>query len=783
MKRRIGLVQTCVISALLSGAGWVSTGALAQTATTANRAAASTDALAQADPVPYWWFHGTVEAGGRFFLNNPLRNGSAYLGQNSLAKYYTYSTIKPGPFSDISLATGSNDGLYQIAAGGKNIGYSDQRYYLDMSKAGQHYLNLGWDQTPHVYSTSAQTPYRGVGTNALTLPSNCTSTTLNSSVVVPCLQQTDIGIRRDTASVDYRWTPNDSWDIRVDLTHRRRTGTQTDGIAGLVRAGGSQFSSTTQVTRPVADTTQNYGVNGEYVGTSAWGQRYTFKMGYSGSQYSNDLSSYTIQSPFCDPTTGVCGSPTLSPFARMSLPPSNQANSFNETLAADLPWKSRYVGTVSYTMMRQDAAFIPMTNNPAAPAALNVLPASSLNGAINTLLSNNVVTTQITPELRSKLTYRYYDFQNNTPEILFPSWTRLDNNAVTETAIRSLSMSYTKQNAGEELTWHPSRQWTLGTAYGYERYDWTRQSVDATNEHSGKVFADWKPTNWVTLRSSGYFAKRRYENYDYNNFVGNIQFPGTVVGNSFKIQPAYRQLMVDNRDRWKANFAVDIVVAPRLTITPTFKYQDDDYGLNPQNESGLRDSRSWNGGVDATYVVNPDTSFMAGYVREYYTRLLYGISSTSPTGVLGTGGVFSAQTDDRVTVDTFTALVRYAAIPDRLDTELRYTASRAIDHMNLNLGNGAIPAFGQYPDVTTWFQRLDATATYKLDPALVAQLGWIGEVKAKLHYAWERNSVSNWTNDPLAPFSPFVNDQSIWLAGNNPNYSVHLLAASIAWKW
>ena len=51
-----------------------------------------------------------------------------------------------------------------------------------------------------------------------------------------------------------------------------------------------------------------------------------------------------------------------------------------------------------------------------------VLPASSLNGAINTLLSNNVLTTQITPDLKSKLSYRYYDFDNNTPELLFADW-------------------------------------------------------------------------------------------------------------------------------------------------------------------------------------------------------------------------------------------------------------------------------------------------------------------------------------------------------------------------
>ncbi len=120
--------------------------------------------------MPYWWFSGTIEAGGRFFLNNPQRNGSVYLNQNSLAKYYEYSDIRPGPFVNVWMATGSKDGLYQIDIGGKNIGYDDQSYYLDASKAGEQYFNLSWDQSPHLYSTSARTPYLGVGTNMLTLP-------------------------------------------------------------------------------------------------------------------------------------------------------------------------------------------------------------------------------------------------------------------------------------------------------------------------------------------------------------------------------------------------------------------------------------------------------------------------------------------------------------------------------------------------------------------------------------------------------------------------------------
>jgi MtrB/PioB family decaheme-associated outer membrane protein len=749
-----------VIGAALGGAVLQSGRAFAQTAYSVN------GAWAQADPVPYWWFHGTIEAGGRFFLNDPQRNGSAYLGQKSLAKFYEYRDLRPGPIGNVWLAAGSRDGLYEVDVGGKNIGYDDQSYYLDASKAGEHYFNFSWDQTPHLYSTSAQTPYLGVGTNALTLDKRVANTGLYPTLN---FHQTDIGIRRDTASVQYRWTPTDAWDIQADFSHLRRTGTQVDGLTGFTgTTGGSPFSGATQVPKPVADTTQNYGLNGEYAGTSPWGQKMTFKLGYTGSQYNDDYAAYTVQNPLSPLPAGAFN------FAQVSLPPSNQANGFTGTLAADLPWNSRYAGTVSYTMMRQDAAFIPMSYN-----AAYALPASSLNGAINTLLSNNVLTTKITPELTSKLSYRYYDFHNDTPELYFPSWIRLDGTASdTSHFINSLSMAYTKQNASEELNWRPSREWNLGAAYGYERYDWTRADVNATNEHSGKVFVDWKPATWFTVRSSGYYSDRRYENYDYRGYVGNFEFPA-AASTSWRYQSSYRQLMIDNRETWKANFAVDVVAVRGLTLTPTFKYRDENYGVDPANQQGLQDSRSWSGGLDATYVINSNTSVMIGYMREYYTQLLYACSVAGTANGPGcnNNGV-QTLTNDKTVVDTVTALLRYAAIPDKLDTELRYTASRGKDRVNLF----PVAATGQFPDETTWFQRLDATATYKFDKEQVAQLGWKGDVKAKLHYVWERNSVDNWQNDSVAPYNTWATN-ALFMAYNNPNYNVHMLMASLAFTW
>ena len=776
MKRQVGLVRKCVLSAFLSSVAWAVPGMQALASDLPVKAPAAVE------PIPYWWFHGTVEVGGRFFLNDPQRNGSAYLGQQSLAKFYEYRDLRQGPFGLFWLSTGSRDGLYQVDVGGKNVGYDDQSYYLEASKAGQHYFNFDWDQTPHLYSTSAQTFYQGLGSGALTLPSGLRGVGGFGNIpfvaggtpsqINPFLYQTDIGIRRDTGAVAYRWTPTDAWDIKAEYSHMSRTGTQVDGIVGFGNIGGGG-SSATQVPKPVDDTTQNYGVNGEYAGTSPWDKKFTFKLAYNGSQYTDNLSSYLVQNPY---TGAPPATANQSPFARLSLPPGNQMNSVGGTLGAELPWKSRYAGTLNYTMMRQNEAFQPMSfQNPTFP-----LPASSLNGAINTLLSNNVITTRITSELTNKASYRYYNYNNSTPQLLFPSWISLDRTVANETAIQALVMSYNKQNAGDELVWRPTREWTVGATYGFERYNWTNYVAAATNENSGKVFADWKPTSWFTLRSSAYFSDRRSVNYDLASFTNN-QFPGTVATNGFKFSPSYRMLMIDNRERWKANVAFDMVVAPGVLITPTFKYQDDNYGLNPANQLGLTDARSWDAGVDLTYIINPQASVSFGYMYERLDQLVYNMNSTSPTAIPG-GSLFQ-QTNDRISVNTFTGVVRYAAIPDKLDTELRYTASRGIDNQNLLFMTGVLPTGGQFPDVTTWFQRLDATATYTFDKTQVAALGWKGEVKAKLRYAWERNSVNNWQQNPLMPTGNTGEPTLIYLASDNPNYNVHMMAASLAFTW
>jgi hypothetical protein len=188
-------------------------------------------------------------------------------------------------------------------------------------------------------------------------------------------------------------------------------------------------------------------------------------------------------------------------------------------------------------------------------------------------------------------------------------------------------------------------------------------------------------------------------------------------------------------------------------------------------------------GAELTYVLNPNTSFLFSYMHDRYDQQLR--TSIVSDGIkLTPANTYSSEIKDYV--DTFMGAVNYAVIPDKLDLRLSYTLAISSDSQPVVFGNGTLPATGQYPSVSTTWQRFDATARYKFDADDVRRLGWNGDVYAKLYYAWERNGATNWQNDLMQTYMYSVSSSTgymTWLAYDNPNYSVQLLAASLAFSW
>ncbi len=285
----------------------------------------------------------------------------------------------------------------------------------------------------------------------------------------------------------------------------------------------------------------------------------------------------------------------------------------------------------------------------------------------------------------------------------------------------------------------------------------------------------------MTARASWLYSLRRYNNYDYPNFVGIAQWPDG--GTTTRYLAAYRQFYLTNRDRNKGQLSLAVDLLPRLTVTPTVGWRYDDFNLNPLTELGMNKDHSWNAGVEVAYLVAPGTNFLFSYMYEDHRQLITSTNSTATP--FAAANYYSADVRDQV--NTFIVAVNHELIPNKLDVRLGYTFSFARNSQPLFFASGAGPGSGgQFTDVTTMFHRLEALARYKFDEALVQRLGWKGNVTAKLRYVWERNDVTNWQIDNMQTYM-YASDTSAgymnWMAYNNPNYNVHLIMAALAFAW
>jgi MtrB/PioB family decaheme-associated outer membrane protein len=755
-------------------------------------------------------YHGAAEFGWTYFTNrppsypgacsvSPVPNPAAVSkvvnptgitcpGLNNRAGYQTYGNVPSGGFLDFAnLSVGTKDGLYLAEVWAQHVGNNNQSYLLELSKAGVAYLSLGWDQSPHLYSTTAVTIWGGAP-NALTTPFNFGINPASTFAAQSAIQNqilanggiTSIGIQRNTGSVAYRATPTPDWDFNIEYSNTHRSGTQLQW--GIIEQGFG--SPALQMPKPVADTTQNVAASGEYVGTTLWGSKYNFKAGYSASRYQDDYSMFTFQNPFGN---GTAANPSLG---FMSLAPNNQAQTFTSTLGVDLPFKSRYMGTVSYTMMRQNDAFGPETVNLACcgPGGPPVL-AGSLNGAINTLLINNVVNTQVTSDVKSTFKFRYYDYMNDTPNQFISNYVLADvtlKNTLPDLPRIPLLVSYIKENASEDVAWRVNPWLTVGAIGGWERWDRDHMDANVTNEWSGKLYANARTWDIGTLRASAELDERRYQTYDYLDYVARVTYIGATETVNSSLM---RMFDMANRDRAKGSLLWQIDLPNGMSISPNVGFRFDNYNLDPTiGTFGVQQDNTWSAGADLAYTFIRGVNLLLSYTREQHAETLIGAqgSTVVGTGVTTTNVSYNAQMNDYV--DTFTASMNFELVPDRVDFKFSYTYVHDREVWNTGIiaaAAGQPSNFSPYPDVINDFQRIDAILKYRFDPDAVRKAGFTGDVVAKLRYTWERNAVTNWAdiNVPDVWFLDNSANRMLSMAAINPNYNVQMVVASLAVKW
>jgi MtrB/PioB family decaheme-associated outer membrane protein len=830
--------------------------------------AAITDEIAKENGGVKSW--GDIEFGGRYFIQRPSDIGRAWVTPSlrrpdpqSIAKFEEYGNVPEGfYFERLNIGGQTKDSEYFVDLRASDVANNNQRYIFDWGKTGVVSGTMSWDQIPHVYSTSAQNIWNGVGTTYLTTPifatlaagpntANGTAGTAISNAI-KANGVIKLGIERDKLETDNRWTPTPNWEFRGTYSTERREGTQISGVAW----SGVGNPTMVQVPRPVADTTQNGKASAERMGEWAYG-KYNIKVTGAISTFDNDYSSFVVQNPFTSsatPANGCASTFTAGspPCARISLMPSNQAYTGNITSGIDLPFHSRFMNTVQYTAMRQDEPFLSPTvdtggnfvtgvnNAPTAVGTIIANSAYSLNGEVNALLVNNVLTTQLTPDLKSSLRYRYYDNDNVTPRKSW-NWVSEDNAAgVTRT---NFGYSYTKQNASEDLTYHIMKNTSVGGSAGWERIDRDGREALRTDEYIGKLYGDSRWNDVGTFRASYQYSERRYDRYDPQAWYSVI-YPNGLAGASNNW--GERKFDLANRDRDKVTgiFTFDnIPFVPNLALSPSFGLRNDHYLTDPGSkiitnnirlttdaagtltnpaqyatsttyEMGLLKDNSWNGGIEAAYTFKPGTSLVLAYVHENFDKDLTGSNTLQNTGGVSAGCIGNANINAAGNVtpcaniatrwgsnmkeDVDTLIVGFnVALNDQFDFTTSYSIAFGKENWTAYDMSGnsscaaaatAAGACAPFPTVNTNLQRVDAVLKYKFDSETVTKLGFEGDVYWKLKYSWDHMRVDNWQNDLVTPYMYYLDSvatttRSTTMAAYNPNYDIHAVSTSINLKW
>src|SRR6185369_12999259 len=435
---------------------------------------------------------------------------------------------------------------------------------------GKQYFYLGFDQTPHLLSSSAKSIFGGVGSTTLTVDPaaraflqansnvaaqsqaqrNCIEAYLDGlanpggcSGVFPAtgspLTNIELKTMRDKFTTGYRNTMFDGWDFTADYSHEHRTGTRPLGIGfGLSTTSANPRPSTgaVEVPQPLDDRTQIVNGAGEYVGSTPWGSRWNTSLKYMGSFFSNNNKVLDVQNPFCV----TCNNST------------------------DIPiFKTRYTTTLQYMMFRQDDPFINTNTN--GQVALAAYPRASLGGEVNAFLTNNTFYSHLTHDLTNTLKVNYYDRKDNTPPITFTNYAYSDTGTATTAPLTRLPSSYTKFVIEDIAKWQINRAWAFGVGPFFERFSFQNGEVDATNEWGIKSFVNWTPYTWLTARSSLDASKRRYGNWlaatSATDFAAN----------------AMRYFFVNNRDRVKGSTVVEVQVTRDIVVSPNGGLRWDNY--------------------------------------------------------------------------------------------------------------------------------------------------------------------------------------------------------------
>jgi len=627
---------------------------------------------------------------------------------------------------------------FQVAA--DNVGWRDGRYLGMLERAGRFTVTGSWDRIPQFYSVDTKTPYTANGAT-LTLDDATQRSIQNAqatlSAYVPQAPQFDLVERRDTGIVGA--------SINATKQLQLTTSFKTQKHVGELPWGASfGFSNDVEVALPYTSRTNDFNMGAEWSN-----QRNMLRVAYDGSWFTNNDDTLVWDSPLrIDDSSSAPGR------GRMSLWPSNQAQTISVGGSSKLARRTQLTGFVSYGLWSNDSELQPFTINSQLPVI--ALPRQTAEAEAHVFSTNIGIVSRPADEWRVTARLRTYNFDNQMPATTITDYVSYDSSVNTSHTNGPFVYSHARGTLTADATWTGLKAVALGAGYTRNHSGYVHRIYGDTDEDVFTLTADAVTLPWGSVRAQAEFSDRTGSGLDEASLV--------QIGE----QPKLRHYDVANRQRRKFTGQLDLFPSDVWSLSVNAGVGNDDYD---DSYFGLQESSFRVAGVALDFQRPNGLGAGASYSYERYAG--FQVSRSAGSDVEAADPARDWTTDSSENVHYFSLFLT----PPRMgrNTEARlvydYSDARANYVYGIAPGSPLVPP-NQLPEAYNTLQELRAELRHRLSSRLAVTVS----------YAFEKFRVYDFAMDPSV-VDGIVQPSSLVLGYVYRPYTTHSAVVSLLYFW
>lgn len=543
---------------------------------------------------------------------------------------------------------------------------------------------------PRYQFDDTATPYDGVGSDSLTLPSGWvrSGSTQDMTALDDTLRKQDINQTRRTLGAGVELLPWQKLNFTIDYRRSVLDGTRIQR--------GAFLTSATELTQPIDFTTDELQLGVGYAGAS-----WNVDVSYLGSFFRNDESGYAWDNAYTTGNVdrGVQAQPADNDFQQVAL-----------SAAWHGAGRTTLTGRIATGRMEQEEQFLPFTVNP--NLTTQPLPRENLTGKVDTTNVYLRATSSPWRPLRLNAEYRLDDRDNSSP---MDNYSYVITDLVPGQTVANLPYGYKRQTYALDGDLRLAR-W-LRVALGWDRNDMERNLQERQETQADRF--------WTKLRANagGVFNATlllAHEERDGSEYV-------TLSNSRSPQNPLMRKYNMADRKRDEAEFRLDMVPSDVVNLGITSRYAENRY---EDTQIGLQKTSDQAWSADASVAIGKGSSLYGAYTHETMRADQANSQNFSSPDWIGKA------TDE---FDTIIVGLLVPELTEKLKLNVDYTYSTSTGETGIAFLNTT--AGGPFPDLETDLHSLRVSLDYQ----------WRDSTTFRIGYWYESYRSDDWALDGVQP--------------------------------